>query len=277
MKKVIYISLIFLFACEQVVVVDLPQPQKLVVLEGWISDDSTSRHPIRLTRSNAFSSTNRVAPIDDADVIVQARTGEVFNYSYDQDGYYTANSEYSGISGVAYRVLVFVDSMEVRSEWDIMPEKVQLNNIQIQSFQENDPDDPSQQITIYYPKANTIDPVEERNFYRWVFYKNEEIYNEPDPFTLQDDRLFNGNLIPNNFQNFGYDAGDEMEVQLISISARTHAYLSLLKSQITTLGTSGGTTPAIVEGNLSFISDDSPLVLGYFGAVSISSQKRTVR
>ncbi|WP_425390627.1 DUF4249 domain-containing protein [Ekhidna sp.] len=276
MKKLVYISLLLALACEEVVIVDLPQPQNLVVIEGWVTD-SLSNHPIRITRSGSFASQNPVPPIEDAQVLVQARTGEVFQYTYHENGFYRANNAYRGITGNEYRVLAIVDTFEIRSDWDMIPEKVQIQSIQVQSFLENDPNNPGQQITVYYPKVNVVDPVDSENYYRWIFYKNDVIYTEPDPITVQNDRLFNGNLIPNNFRAFGYDPGDEITIQLQSISPQGHRYLALLRSQITTLGTSSGTTPAIVDGNLFYVEDDEKRVLGYFGAAAISADSVEIR
>ena len=256
-------------ACEKVVVVDLPSPQNLVVIQGWLTD-SLGNQRIRLTRSNGFADNNEVLPIDDAEVIIQSRVGEVFTYSYADDGYYHADTEYRGTPGTEYRLRIIVDDQEIQSLWDEMPIPTSVGNLQIDSFEENDPNDSDQQITVFYPKITTRDPVGQENYYRWVFYKNQKIFNSPEPITVQSDRLFDGNLIPNNFQIFGYDSNDEMTVELQSISFSSHSYLSLLKSQITTLGTSSGTTPAVVEGNLFFVDDDSQQVLGYFGAVSSS-------
>lgn len=275
MKRLIYISICVFLACEEVVDVDLPNPQNQVVVEGWVTD-STGTQPIRITRSNAFSSQIPFIPVDDAQVIVQSRDGDVFSYTYTEDGYYEAATQYRGISGTQYRVRIIIDSIEVRSDWDEMPERVPINELEIASFQENDPNNSDQQITVYYPKINTQDPEGQPNFYRWIFYKNEEVFTDPEPITVQDDRLFDGNLIPNNFQEFGYDSGDEMTVQLASISQRAYGYLSLLRSQITTLGTSSGTTPAVVSGNLFFVDDESEQVLGYFGAVAGSYSTKTV-
>ncbi|WP_424963559.1 DUF4249 domain-containing protein [Ekhidna sp.] len=275
MKHLIYLLIIAFLACEEVVDVDLPDPQNQVVVEGWVTD-STSAQPIRITRSNAFSSLVPFIPVDDAQVIVQSRDGDVFSYSYTDNGYYEANTAYRGTSGTQYRVRIILDSIEVRSEWDAMPEQVPIDELEIASFQENDPDNSDQQITIYYPKINTLDPGGQQNFYRWIFYKNGELFTEPEPISVQDDRLFDGNLIPNNFQEFDYESGDEMTVQLVSISQRAHGYLSLLRSQITTLGTSSGTTPAIVSGNLFFVDGESEQVLGFFGAVSGSYASETV-
>ncbi|WP_421764588.1 DUF4249 domain-containing protein [Ekhidna sp.] len=275
MRALLFISLIILLGCEEVVIVDLPQSQNLIVIEGWVTD-TLGNHPIRITRSRPFSDQEQIAPIDDAQVIVQSRSGQVFAYSYTPNGVYVSDFEYQGIANSEYRIIALIDSLEIRSEWDELPEKVEVGNIRVESFEENDPDNPNQQITIYYPKLNAIDPEGIANYYRWLFFKNDEVFNEPEPITIQNDRLFDGNVIPNNFQSFGYDVGDEMTVQLMTISRDAHNYLSLLKSQITTLGTSGGTTPAIVNGNLFYVNDNSTLVLGYFGTAAISKNSLIV-
>ena len=255
---------------------DLPAPQNLIVVEGWVSD-SLGRHPIRITRSNGFADDNSVLLIEDAQVTVESKNGDPIEYAYNSNGYYEANIDFKGVSGMEYRVLIELDTFSIRSEWDEMPEKVLLENLQVDSFQDNDPDDPDRQITIYYPKITTPDPANQSNFYRWLFFKNGERFNEPDPITIQNDRLFDGNLIPNNFQNFDYEIGDEMTVHLLSISPNSFNYLSLLRSQITTLGTSSGTTPAVVNGNLTYVNDPNGQVLGYFGTATMSYGTLTVQ
>lgn len=250
-------------------IVDLPQPQNLVVIEGWVTD-SMSNHPIRITRSKSFSDQEQIEPIVDAEIIVQSRLGEIFTYSYSPEGVYVADTDFQGAADTEYRIIALVDSLEIRSEWDQLPQRVDIGTVRVESFEENDPDNPNQQIIVYYPKLNAIDPEEITNYYRWIFYKNGEVFNEPEPITIQNDRVFNGNVIPNNFQAFGYDNGDVMTVQLVNISRNAHNYLSLLRSQITTLGTSGGTTPAVITGNLFYVEEGTPQVLGYFGAASIS-------
>lgn len=276
MKRIVYILILGFLACEEVVIVDLPAPQNLIVVEGWVSD-SLGRHPIRITRSNGFADESSVLLIEDAQVQVQSKTGEVFSYTYSQDGYYLADLDYEGVSESEYRVLIELDTLNIRSEWDEMPERVDLENLQVDSFEDNDPDDPDRQITIYYPKITTSDPANQNNFYRWLFFKNGVRFNEPEPITIQNDRLFNGNLIPNDFQNFEYEIGDELTVHLLSISSSSFNYLSLLRSQITTLGTSSGTTPAIVNGNLFYVDNPNSQVLGYFGTAAMSYGTLTVQ
>lgn len=274
MKRLLYTSLIVFFACEEVVIVDLPTAQNLIVVQGWVTD-SLGNQPIRIIRSNSFASDSAVHIVENAQVIVQSKEGDIYPYSYESNGFYFSNNTYRGKNSVEYRVLIAIDTLEIRSDWDKMPKNVPIENLQFDSFEENDPDNSNQQITIFYPKISSRDPENSTNFYRWIFYKNGEVYNDPDPIVIQNDRLFNGNLIPNNFQNFGYDSRDEMTVQLVSISESAHNYLKILRSQITTLGTSSGTTPAVVNGNLFFTNSIDEQVLGFFGAVAESTE--TVR
>ncbi|MEO1253485.1 MAG: DUF4249 domain-containing protein [Bacteroidota bacterium] len=277
-KRLLYILIPLFIACEKVIEVDLPPSQNLVVIEGWLSDVSSSQR-VRITRSNAFSDRTPITTINSAEVIVQSRNGDILPYSYNSDdGYYYSDSTFSGQSGLEYRLRVIIDdSVELRSDWDEMPARVDIGDLEADSFQDNDPDNSNREITIFYPKITTLDPSESDNYYRWIFLKNNTIFTEPELITIQNDRLFNGNFIPNNFRNFNYSSGDEMTVQLASISRSTHDYLSLLKSQITTLGTSSGTTPAIVNGNLFNVNDSGQLVLGYFGTIAISENTINVR
>jgi hypothetical protein len=272
MRPQLIILLLLVFACEEVVVVDLPPAQNLIVIEGSVTDVNQEQ-ALRITQSNGFSDPVSIIPITDADVFVQSFTGETFQYSHSSGGIYLSNEIYSGLSGVRYRVRILLsDGEEIRSEWELMPERVPIDELTAVSFLENDPNNPNQQITIYYPKVRAIDPMESRNYYRWVFFRNNELYSEPESITIQDDRFFNGNLIPNDFQSFGYEIRDEIIVQFQSITKERFEYLKLLKSQITTLGTSSGTTPAKVNGNLSYDSEEvNEQILGYFSTVAISS------
>ena len=257
---------------EEVVSVELPSATNLITVEGWVTSTAENQY-VRLTRSNSFNSAEQVNLIADASVIVQSRSGQTFQYTYTDNGVYLSDEEYAAASGTDYRVRIQLDDgREIRSEWETMPEVVALNRLFVDSFEENDPDNPNQQIQVFFPRIIAIDPDGRRNYYRWRFFKNGLPFIDFESITIQDDRFFDGNLIPNDFRSFGYAEDDEMIVQFQSISSDAFNYLNLLKSQITSLGTSSGTTPAQVVGNLAFnSSSEDEAVLGYFGLVGVSS------
>ena len=273
MRVSIFILLLFIIiSCEEVVVVNLPDSQRLVVVEGGVSE-VVSQQYVRVTRSNGFSDQNPIIPVEDADVIVQNETGDVFFYSYDSDGYYRSNMQFSGILGIRYRVRILLNNgKEIRSEWERMRDAVPINSLTVESFLQNDPENPGDQILIYFPKIRVIDPQGVQNYYRFIFFKNGQLYTEPEFITIIDDHFFDGNLVPNNFESFAYQREDELIIQFQSISSEMFKYLRLLKSQITTLGTSSGTTPIVINGNLKYNSpEQTEIVLGYFGTVAASA------
>lgn len=267
----VLLTVFFVSGCEEVIVVELPSAQNQLVVESWLYDVDTIQY-VQLTRSNAFDASDVVESIETATVLLQSRNGEVFNYLHSGNGLYLSTRSFAGEQGVEYRIRIQLEEgLEVRSEWDAMPTAVPINGLFTDSFRENDPDDPSTQITLYYPKVIARDPEDESNFYRWRFFRNDTLYVAPESITIQEDLFFDGNLIPNTFDEFSYQSDDTIIVQMQSISSLSYQYLSLLKSQITTLGTTTGTTPSTVTGNLSYLPDTTLVVLGYFGTAAISA------
>ncbi len=265
-------------SCEEVVIIDLPDAQNLVTVEGWLTNFDEIQ-TIRLTRSNSFASNQPVTPITNAIVSVQSKkNGNSFLYLHGSNGFYKSTQSFGGETGEEYQVRIDLsEGLSIRSQWERMVETVPIDALFIDSFVENDPDNANRQFTVFFPRISAVDPANNRNFYRWMFLINSQFYDEPESITIQDDRFFDGNVIPNNFRSFGYETGDEMIVQFQSINQEAYDYLSLLKSQITSLGTSTGTTPAFVQGNLSyFSSENDQSVLGYFGTVAISSDTAIV-
>lgn len=270
-KKWLIISLLFILGCEKIVIIDLPTAQNLVVVEGWLTDLQQDQY-IRLTQSNGFLKNSPVQPITDAEVRVERNGGGFQLYFHTDEGYYLSEDPFSGNVDLEYRAIIKLsDGSIIQSEWDKMSRKTDIEFIDTRSFLENDPDNPGEQLTLFYPKIIARDSSNTINFYRWVFYKDGIQYTEPESITLQNDRFFDGNLIPNNFDEFSYLKGDSIIVNLQSISSSTFDFLTRIKSQIASLGTSSPTTPAIVEGNLKNITNSEKRVLGYFGTATISS------
>lgn len=270
MRKLLYILILVCLSCEKVVVIPLPQEQNLLMVEGWLTDN-VERQNIRLTRSNSFS--GDVNPtVENAAVSVQIRSGGSFPYTHSTNGNYISDTPFAGINGEEYRVFVTLDDGDViRSEWTLMPRQTEIVLLSVGDFEENDPNNPGTTITVFFPRITARDSADFANYYRWVFYKNDVRLTEPESITLQNDRFFDGNFIPNLFDEFEYAAGDEIKVELHSINKDAHDFLSLLKSQITTLGAAASTTPATVEGNLENLNDPDETILGFFSATAVNA------
>ena len=103
------------------------------------------------------------------------------------------------------------------------------------------------------------------------------MFNTPNDLELLDDSAINGNFFPNEFRSFRFDFGDTLGIEMQTLSKGAFEFLSLLKSQTTLLGTASGTLPATITGNLRNTSDESQVVLGYFGCFSASEAKLVLK
>jgi hypothetical protein len=130
---------------------------------------------------------------------------------------------------------------------------------------------------IYFPRITARDSANYENYYRWILYSNGFQITVPESIILQNDRFFDGNFIPNFFDDFEYSFGNNMKVELHSITKETFDYLNLLRSQTTTLSAASSTTPAIVNGNIFNLSNSSETILGYFGTSAISADSTIVQ
>lgn len=270
MKNLLFIAILFIVSCEKVVIIQLPPEQNLLVIEGFISDVEEEQK-IRLTRSNSFLGPQVVA-IENAVVTVDIRNQNTLTFTHSANGYYNSPAPFAGLRGQEYRTTIVLEEGElIRSDWSKMSVRAEIELLSSDDFEENDLDNPSQTKTIYFPRVTARDSADVENYYRWVLYRNGTRMTTPESITLQSDRFFDGNFIPNLFDQFEYAAGDEMKVELVSIEKDLFDYLSLLKSQITTFGGAASTTPASVEGNIRNLSNPNETVLGYFGTIAISA------
>ncbi len=120
------------------------------------------------------------------------------------------------------------------------------------------PGDPKQYLTF----AHLTDPVETVNYYRLNYFNRL-----PEPsagFNTLDDGLTNGNPMQVFTRFPGFDEGDTIRMELLSIDEGVHTYFESLDEALS----SGGISSATPFNPISNFEGD---VLGYFGAWSKSS------
>ena len=129
---------------------------------------------------------------------------------------------------------------------------------------------------VYYPVVVSQDPVDETNFYRYRAYRNDIELNEPADLEIITDRFHNGQMLSHNLSRFEYEMDDEIKVELQTFGKEAFDFLELLKSQTTSLGSSSGTAPASLIGNLTY-RDSDEIVLGFFGTLSVKSDSTIIQ
>ena len=256
-------------------VIPLPEEQNLLVVEGWLTDKVETQY-VELSRSISFSGGLNPS-IEDATVLVQARNSPSQTYSHSVGGRYLSDNPYRAIQGEEYRLSVFLPNGDlIRSTWTPIELNTDIILLNVDSFVDKDPDT-GEDKTIYFPRITARDSADYANYYRWVLFKNGAQLTDPESIILQSDRFFDGNFIPNLFNDYEYEIGNNMKVELHSITKEAFDFLSLLKSQITTLSAAASTTPAVVNGNISNFTNPDEIILGFFGTRAVSADSAIVQ
>lgn len=273
MKKLLTIwPLLLLMACVDPEI-DFPNNLEIVVIEGWIINEQ-KQHWVKVSQTVAFNSTQQEQPITDAAVTVFDGT-DTFIFTHGSNGIYYSDA-FTGVVMNNYTLSVTLpDGKVIESLPETLNPVPEIENISVSSFIRQNPDT-GEDETIFYPIVRTQDPAEEENFYRYKGFRNDVLLNEPEQLELLSDQFINGQLLPHNISVFEYEQGQEIKIELHSLSNAAFDFLELLKLQTTSLGSSSGTAPAVLRGNLRYRESDD-LVLGFFGASAVSTDSIIVQ
>jgi hypothetical protein len=267
-----FLSLLFWSACTQKEL-PIPEGENQLVVEGWVTQDKDSQW-IKLSRTTAFTDSLPEIPVTDASVFVEDLQGNIFDYNHDGNGRYQSIG-FRGQVNQRYRLNITLgDGRELRSDFERLNPVSPIDTITYDFFVDQD-EDTGEDVRVYFPIIFSSDPIEQINYYRYIAFRNGDKLNAPEEIFILDDRFINGQNLANEIPDFRYEAEDTIVVQLHSLSRSAFDFLNLLKLQTTVLGSSSGTAPASLTGNVFFQENNTP-VLGYFGASAVSADTTVV-
>lgn len=248
----------------------LGEPAPIVVVEGWLTDQSKTQH-LKISQTQSFNSNETAPTIDDAIVYVKRNSGDSVVYSSIGNGEYQSNETFAGRLNSTYQLFIELPNGQlIRSSQERMHLAPSIDSLYYDSYERESESDPNLIETIYFPKAQIQDKEGFNNYYRWRVFRNDTLFSSPEHMVLINDRFFDGNspTIENEFTIFEYFENDSIGLELHEISHQAYDYLRLLKSQTTTLGTVSSVTPAPIDGNLTYVNSGED-VLGYWGVTSV--------
>ena len=266
--------MIFITGCSSPEI-EFPRTNQKIVVEGWVTSELKS-HWVKVANTVGFTDVRSESPVVDATVqIIRQSDGQAYNLAHDTQGNYFS-TPFQGMPGEQYRVQINLsDGRIIDSPFDLMLTDPDLQVIDFSFFLRENPET-GEEENVYYPVVTSLDPLNEINFYRYKAYRNDFELNEPDDLELITDRFHNGQILSHNLSRFEYELNDEIKVELQTFGKEAFDFLELLKSQTTSLGSSSGTAPASLIGNLSY-RDSDEIVLGFFGTLSVKSDSTIVQ
>lgn len=280
MKKLILLllsSLFLLSSCEDVIDLDLPESDPLIVINGRITDKDSAG--ITLSTTAPYFSQEQTPRVSGATITLIEDGVEIGVFNEDSAGYYKL--DYKGIHGRSYKVKVVVpsgNSAIAAGTWESIPELLkpvaQIDSI----YSELIEDEPPLRDGLY-PFFTFTDLADQRDYYRLRIWRNDSIQDAPSEITTYQDDFWNGRSFDNQdlpavrFTNFDKPAGTRYTVEQSSISLRYFDYLNLLFTQTAQVGSTFDPPPAPLIGNIRSLSDPDVTSLGFFNASSISTDE----
>ncbi|MBK7871277.1 MAG: DUF4249 domain-containing protein [Saprospiraceae bacterium] len=267
MKNIILlISLLALFitSCQDVVNLDLPEGDVLLVVDGWITNQEGEKRVLLTNTANYFD--NKETPkVSGALVILYNETGVVDTLNEKEAGVYI--TEHVGKIGSTYHIYIKTKEGE---EYESQPELLQfvpeIDSIYAEFKEESIFEDEG-----YYVKIDTYEPQGVGNYYRWRQFVNNEYKSEPFDLLYASDEFVDGNPIIGYELNFDpLEIGDHYRVQQMSISRAAYDFLFLLEQQTAFVGSLFDTPPATIKGNIFRVDEPKVKVLGFFGASAVA-------
>lgn len=265
------ITVIFLItSCEKETNLVLKNTNPKMVVEGNILlglDTQIQQQSIKLSLSANYTGNSSPEPIVNATVSVVEGTN-TYVFSHTGNGIYQSN--FIALPNKIYRLIILYkgDTYEAIEKMASGPK---IDSLTVNYFPSALGSPEGNFITI-----NTTDPSNERNFYLWRLYINNQLMINPSPGNIyraiQKDDFFNGKALLNYlpFDNFPVVNQDIARMEQLSISEQMYNYYYSIFNLTASSPVSGDVPPGNITSNIINKTNPDNKALGYFGACSVS-------
>jgi hypothetical protein len=198
-----------------------------------------------------------------------------YTYNHIENGVY--RSSFIAATNKTYKLIISYDGDEYNAYETLKDEGASIDSLTVNYFSSALGSPEGNFITV-----NTSDPLDERNFYLWQLYINNQLMINPSPGNIyraiQKDDFFNGkpliNYLP--FDNFPVVTGDIARMHQLNISEQMYNYYYSIFNLTASSPVSGDVPPGKIRGNILNLKNSDKNALGYFGVCSVSIRAKTI-
>jgi hypothetical protein len=264
-------------SCEKEIILDLKNTSPKLVVEGnilWGIDTVINQQELKLSLSASYTGDSYPLPVTNATVTVNDGSN---SYTYNHIGNGVYRSSFIAATNNTYTLIINYEGDEYNAYETMKSGGAAIDSLTVNYFPSALGSPEGNFITV-----NTTDPLNERNFYLWQFYINDELMINPSPGNIyraiQKDDFFNGqpllNYLP--FDNFPVVPSDIAKLNQLNISEQMFNYYHSIFNLTASSPVSGDVPPGKIEGNIVNINNPKKNALGYFGACGISIKTKSI-
>lgn len=254
---ILFVSVFTLSSCEKVIQLDLNSKDAQIVIEGEVTNDSTTPQTVKITKTVNFDQSNQFPAVTGANVVISDNAGNNVTLAETSPGVYQSYA-LMGVAGRTY-FLNITSNGKTYNSMCTMPYKVNLDTIQTIPNLLPGGDANSKSIVPIFK-----DPEGNGNYYRFKLKVNDKVSTG---IQLIDDQIQDGGLnnVPIIDPNLSMKVGDSLTLKMMCISKEVRLYFYSLSQNGS--GPNASATPANPVTNINGAS------LGYFSAHTIQTKK----
>jgi uncharacterized protein DUF4249 len=268
----------FLSSCEKVIQLDLPDGEKIVYTDAWITDKPGTQ-TIRLLRAVNYQDQSLPTPVADANIkLVDITAAKTYNFIYN-NGSYTFNpapGQSIGLTGHAYKLEISMQG-EVFEATDVLPRVTAIDSL-VFEYKEGSGDFEKEG---FYAELHATDLAGATDYYWIRTYRNGARNSYLNDMVSIDGSFYEG--ISDGYKFITpfqegvtsgekpYQKGDEVKVVLRSLSKSSYGFMEQTINQLANGGLFSQVLQNIPTNIRNTNAQSSLKIYGWFGTVGETS------
>lgn len=256
-----------LSACEDVIDVDIPEGQSLLVVEGGVTDQP-GPYVVRLSRTIPYFTEQGLPPVPGAVLTLTDNEGQRETLREQTPGTYVT-STFRGNIGHQYTLRIQAEGEEYQAETEIR-RTPPIDSIRAEYRAATQLDKAGYYVLYYGPELRGLG-----DYYRFKVIRNGRLLNRPSDLFVRSDELVDGNYIGafelnnNQGEEETFELGDSIRVEMNSVPRDYFFYLNEIVTQLNNTGLFAA-PPANVRTNVRNVNPQSARkAVGYFSGYTV--------
>lgn len=261
-----WIFIVFLISsCQEVIDLELPNDDPQLVIEGfltyWQKDPQKNNCTVTLSTTGNYHDEDTFNPVSNAIVeITDESDKSVYSLAplENQSGVYR-HTEIPMDSGRTYTLYVNYNNQEYKATGSILP------IAELDSFTYRYQSRKGFLDEGYYLYFSGSTPKERGiNYYRFMIYENDSLYNAPEDYLIQSDEFLKERIDTLQLANYVFNVGDTVRIEMFSLNKGIFEYYNELLELLFNDGGLFSSPPRNPTSNIKNLVNPQRPPLGFF-------------
>jgi hypothetical protein len=229
-------------SCQEVVEIDVNEGGAKLVVDGLITNNMGESY-IKLSTTQDLFSAEEPPKVSDATVTISDNLGNSFSFNLTEPGLYQ-NTSFQGIEGRDYTLLINYSGQNYSATSTLLP----VSDIDSLKY-------------AYLPKTTFTkegyhvflfakEPKNETNFYRFLVYENDSLYNGTFDLFVRSDEIVDEYIMGADM-GYVFQKGDTVKIEMQSLTKHAYEYYTNLLNVLSNDGGLFSSPPVNPKTNLS--------------------------